>query len=285
MESFLKIFFLPLVVLLFQLQIEIYGQEEIESPADSIEVYIIDSYIPPENPNMFILSFYTSEFCTSKIILENNQELPVSVELTDNHRIEIDLAKLHLKKNKMNYVITVENGAGVRSRSEVFILELHTNDRVVESQSNYFITCLAGGVVFLTPSVTAIQANGKTYFGLNKELPILSLYSGGFNYPSGYFAVEYAHILKAEKKNYFRFGYKHIYEIPKLEYISAGLNGFTDFRGLNGISPELSLGVVKIYNVFTLYARYRYNSSPGKKESAFSEFSIGLFSSFFTLHW
>lgn len=281
----MKILLLSLTIFISQLNVEIFGQEETSVNSDSIEVFIIDSYVPPENANRFILSFYTSLPCKTKLKIDNNQVLPISNEITDNHRIEVDLAKINLKKNKVNYVIEMENEAGIKSSSEVFELELSHQEVVVESKSNYLFTCLTGGVVFLTPSITAVKANGKIYFGLNKELPILSFYSGGFNYPSGYLAVEYAHIPKVEKKNYFRIGYKHIYEIPKLEYLSPGLNGFTDFRSFNGISPELSIGLLKIYNVFTLYSRYRYNFSPGKTGVDFSEFSIGLYSSFFTLHW
>ena len=281
----MKIYLLTFIILVFQLKITIYGQEEIDTPTDSIEVFIIDSYIPPENPNRFILSFYTSEICKTKLIIGNNLIFPVSNEFTDNHRIEVDIAKIGSKKNKVAYFIEMENENGVKSKSEIFELEVSRSDVAFETKSNYFFTCLVGGIVFLTPSITAIQANGKTYFGLNKELPIVSLHSGGFNYPSGYLAIEYAHILNAEKKNILRFGYKHIYEIPKLEYISAGVSGFSDLKGFNGISPEISIGLVKIYSVFTLYSRYRYNFSPGKTAVEFSEYSIGLYSSFFTLHW
>ncbi len=281
----MKIFPAILALLLLPLSSQLFGQENPEPKTDSIEVFIIDSYIPPENPNRFILSFYTSDSCKTKLMMENKLEFSISTELTDNHRTEIDITKLNIKKNKIAYVILMENSKGIKSTSEVFELELHTGDQVIETKSNYFFTCLTGGIVFLTPSLTAVNLNGKTYFGLNKELPVVSLFSGGFNYPSGYLAIEYAHILKVEKKNFFRLGYKHIYEIPKLEYISAGLSGFTDFRGFNGISPEVSIGLIKIYNVFTLYSRYRYNFSPGKNESAFSELSLGLYSSFFTLHW
>ena len=281
----MKIFLLSLAIFISQLNVHIFGQEETGSNSDSIEVFIIDSYVPPENPNRFILSFYTSVSCKTKLVIDNNLIFPISNEITDNHRIEVDISKINLKKSKVNYTILMENEAEIKSSSEAFELELSHSEELVESKSSYLFTCLTGGVVFLTPSITAVHANGKTYFGLNKELPVLSFYSGGFNYPSGYLAVEYAHILKIEKKNYFRVGYKHIYEIPKLEYLSAGLNGFTDFRGFNGISPELSIGLFKIYNVFTLYSRYRYNFSPGKTGVDFSELSIGLYSSFFTLHW
>ena len=281
----MKIFPLILVLLLYPLAGQMFGQNELDSKQDSIEVFIIDSFVPPENPNRFMLSFYTSEVCKSKIIIDQKIEFPISNELTDNHRAEIDISKLNTKKNKLTYVILMENGEGIKSTSEMFDIELQKTQEIVQSKSSYLFTCLVGGIVFLTPSVTAIQSNGKTYFGLNKELPIVSLHSGGFNFPSDYLSVEYAHIVKAERKNFFRVGYKHIYEIPVVEYISVGLNGFTDFRGLNGLSPELSLGMVKIYDVFTLYSRYRYNFSPGKKGTEFSEVSIGLYSSFFTLHW
>lgn len=281
----MKVFLLAFIIFISQLSVSIWGQEETGTNSDSIEVFIIDSYIPPENPNRFILSFYTSLPCKTMLAIENNLIFPISNEITDNHRIEVDLSKISLNKNKVNYVIMMENEEGVKSSSEVFELELSHQEEVVESKSSYLFTCLTGGVVFLTPSITIVQSNGKTYFGLIKELPIFSFYSGGFNYPSGYVAVEYAHVPKVEKKNYFRIGYKHIFEIPKFEYLSPGLNGFTDFRGFNGVSPELSIGLLKIYNVFTLYSRYRYNFSPGKSGVDFSEFSIGLYSSFFTLHW
>lgn len=281
----MKIFLLSFAIFISQLKTQIFGQEATGSNTDSIEVFIIDSYVPPENPNRFILSFYTSVSCKTKLVVDYRLIFSISEEFTDNHRIEVDIAKITTTKSKVNYVIQMENEAGIKSSSEVFELELSHSEVLVESKSSYLFTCLTGGVVFLTPTSTAVHANGKTYFGLNKEFPVLSFYSGGFNYPSGYLSVEYAHILKAEKKNYFRLGYKHIYEIPKLEYLSVGLNGFTDFRGFNGISPELSIGLFKIYNVFTFYSRYRYNFSPGKSGVDFSEFSIGLYSSFFTLHW
>jgi hypothetical protein len=85
-------------------------------------------------------------------------------------------------------------------------------------------------------------------------------------------------------RNYFRIGYKHLIDIPGIEYVSPGINGFTNFQGFNGISPEVSLGLFKILNTFTLYTRYRYNAKPGDSGSGFHEISIGLYSGFFAIY-
>lgn len=157
----MKIYLLILVLFVSPFSSLIFGQEGVESTSDSIEVFIIDSYIPPENTNKFILSFYTSEACKTKLVLENSLVLPISEELTDNHRIEVDLARINVKKNKANYVIQMENAEGVKSTSELFEIEFSRADELIESKSSYLFTCLAGGIVFLTPSITAVQANRK----------------------------------------------------------------------------------------------------------------------------
>jgi hypothetical protein len=45
---------------------------------DSVDVYIIDSYVPPELSNLFRLSFLTSLPSRSKIVIEDKYEYPVS---------------------------------------------------------------------------------------------------------------------------------------------------------------------------------------------------------------
>jgi hypothetical protein len=113
----------------------------------------------------------------------------------------------------------------------------------------------------------------------------LLTFRGSYKYPSGYIAAEYSHIFGAPQKNFLRLGYKHIMEIPGIEYVSPGLNVFTNFSGFNGVSPELSVGLFKIFNTFTVYTRYRFNFKPGETESNFHEFSIGLYSSFFSFYF
>src|SRR3989304_4588100 len=123
------------------------------------------------------------------------------------------------------------------------------------------------------------------YFSLTKEIPLIFLKSSGYNYPTGYFSVEYSHIINAPARNFFRTGYKHIIEIPGLEYVSPGLNYVTNFKGYNGISPEISLGLFKIFNTFTVYSRYRFSAKPGDPGSEFHEISLGLYSGFFAIYF
>ncbi len=41
---------------------------------DSIEIYLIDAYVKPELPHRFTLSFFTSDLCKSKVIVDDNYE-------------------------------------------------------------------------------------------------------------------------------------------------------------------------------------------------------------------
>jgi hypothetical protein len=254
------------------------------SQTDSIEVYLMDSFIPPDNPSKFYLSFTTSDICKSKVVFNGYNEFSISNELTDNHRTEIDVISLKNNTNKIQFTIVVEDSLGRKNLSESYEVDIPI-ELDLDTTKNYFLSCFMGGVVFLVPSISYISLENKNYFGFNKEIPLLSFFSGGYNYPLGHFSIEYSHIPKfIDAKNLFRFGYKHIYEIEGIEYLSAGVNGFTNFKGLNGISPELSIGFFRIFEVFTLYGRYRYNFKPGDITSEFSEFSVGLYASFFTIH-
>jgi hypothetical protein len=86
------------------------------------------------------------------------------------------------------------------------------------------------------------------------------------------------------KGNYLRTGYKQIFEPGFIEYVSPGVKVFTNFAGNNGISPEISFGLFRMLDSFTVYARYRYNIKPGDSSANFNEISIGLYSSFFSLY-
>jgi hypothetical protein len=143
--------------------------------------------------------------------------------------------------------------------------------------------CL-GGLIFLLPSPGIVIMNNENYLTISKEIPIITFYSRGRNYPSSYLGIEYAHIFNAPKKNFLRVGYKNIYEISLGEFISPGLNIYTDFLGFNGISPELTWGMFRSGQIFTIYTRYRFNFQPSNSFYNFHEISIGLFSHFFSLN-
>jgi hypothetical protein len=250
---------------------------------DSVEVYVIDSFIPPDNPNVFNLSFFTSKPAKSKVILDDKYEFKISEQATESHKIKIDISKLEFKSKYVPFVILVEDSLGNTYLSDKFEFELQKEIRL-EGDSNFLLLCLFGGIVFLLPSPVYVVTENDNYFSLTKEISLFT-FRGSFKYPSGYIAAEYSHIFNSPYKNFLRLGYKHLVETPVLEYISPGINGFTNFKGFNGISPELSIGWIKIFNTFTVYTRYRYNFKPGESGSNFHELSLGLYSGFFSIYF
>lgn len=250
---------------------------------DSIEVFIIDAFVPPEAPDVFTITFYTSDLCKSAIMLDDKHLIPLSDTPTDNHRAEILLSQYNFNKDLIPYHIIVEDKMGRKWKSEVYDLEIR-KEMVVESSGSNFFSCLMGSVVFLTPQVAYINAHGESFLRLRKELPLFTFHSGGYNYPTGAFMFGYAHTFKFKPNNLFLYGYKHFIEIPVFEYVSPYVGGYSNFMGVNGASAEVSVGLLKLYNVFSIEAGGRYSLQPGVKGTEFWEISLGLFSSFFTLH-
>ncbi len=255
-----------------------FGQQE-----DSIEVFLIDSYVTPEIPHKFIVSFYTSVPAKSTLIIDKTYQYEVSTDFSEQHKIEVDIEGIEFKGKSVPFVILVEDSSGHTNSSEEYEFEMPF-ETTVEGGSDIFTLCLFGGMIFLVPAPDYVIMNGNSYFSLTKEIPVVFIRSAGVGYPTGYFSLEYSYIFNSPKKNFFRYGYKHLIEIPNLEYISPGINGFTDFLGFNGISAELSLGLFKIADVFTLYTRYRYNLQSGTPDD-FQEITIGLYSGFFALYF
>lgn len=270
-------FTLKLIPFIILLSYPIVAQE------DSIEVYVIDSFIPPDNPTVFNLSFFTSEPAKSKVIFDEKIEFEISRELSEEHRIQIDLTKTKFESQIVSYIIFVEDSLGNTNRSEKFEFELQEEIQL-EEESNFVLLCLFAGTVFLLPDPVLVLTGDENYFSLTKEIALMT-FRGSYKYPAGYIAAEYSHIFGARHKNFLRLGYKHLIETHGIEYISPGLNGFTNFTGFNGISPELSIGWAKIFNTFTVYTRYRFNFKPGGSESNFHEISLGLYSSFFSFYF
>ena len=251
---------------------------------DSIEVTVIDSYVTPEIPHTFLLTFFTSSNCKSKVIIDKKYEYKVSDTLTVNHSAKIDITNLNFKKKSVPFVVVVEDSSGRVFKSDNYEFELPSEVKI-QSESNFLLLCLFGGTVFALPSPVFVSTEARNYFSLTKEIPLISFRSSNFNYPYGYISAEYSYIFNAEDKNFFRLGYKQLIEIPEIQYISPGIDGFTNFKGFNGISVELSIGWFKIFNTFTVYTRYRFNIKPNDSASKFHEISIGLYSSFFSVYF
>ncbi len=255
-----------------------------QNETDSVEVFLIDNFVTPEVPHTFMLSFFTSVPAKSKVVIENSYVYEVSTELNESHKMNIDLSDLSFKEKDVPFIIIVEDSLGHQYTSEQYEFELPVEPKV-EGESNFMLLCLFGAAVFIVPSPVYVKEKAEDYFSLTKEIPLISIRGAGYRYPAGYFSAEYSYIFDAHVKNFLRIGYKHIIEIPGIEYVSPGVNGFTNFNGFNGISPEVSLGLFRIANTFTFYARYRFNVKPGDSGSEFHEFSIGLYSSFFSLYF
>ena len=283
MRKFILLFFCLLI------SIDIFSQGN--SDPDSVEVYLIDNYITPEKPPVLIVSFFTSLPVKSKIIIDDQNEYLVSKELSENHKDSIDISNLKLKSKQIHFVVQVEDSLGRKYSSEIYEVDL-PKEVEIKGESNFLLLCLLGGTVFILPSPVYVNWGGKSYFSLNKEIPLVFIRSSNFSYPTGYFSLEYSYIFNAQAnidqapvRNFLRIGYKHLIEVPGIEYISPGINGFTNLKGFNGISPELSIGWVKILDTFTIYSRFRYNFKPKEKNSEFSEISIGLYSGFFAIYF
>jgi len=254
-----------------------------QNEADSIEVYLIDAYVKPEPPNDFILSFFTSDFCKSKVLIDDRYEYPVSDDLVDMHKTKIETSSLKFYNKYVTFVIITEDSSGNRFTSELFDFDLPYEPEITEG-SDFLQLCLFGGAVFLLPYPNLVIQNRKTFFSLTKEISIVSFRSRSLRYPSGYLSIEFSHIFEADTRNYLRAGYKYIYELPYVRYIAPGATLYTNFLGNNGIGIELSFGLVTIVDSFTLYARYRYNIKPGDSSVNFSEISLGLYSGFFSIY-
>lgn len=266
----------------FILSIKIFAQAD--STSSSVEIFVIDSYITQEVPNKFVLSFSTSDSCKSKLNVMNRNLFDVSKSFTDNHKIEIELSKLRTDSSLIKYEIFVYSRDGKETKSDQYEVEIPKN--IIPSpelNSGLFKICL-GGIVFAIPSPAYVINNGEYHWGISKEIPLLSFYSVGYNYPEGYIAAEYSHIFGGDRQNFLRFGYKQIIQINEIKYVSPGLNFFTDLQGYNGLSAEFSVGLFQIQNIFTVYTRYRYNFQLKSGGTDFHEFSFGLYSNFFSLN-
>ena len=267
-----------LIIIFFFLSNFAFAQNDVIKISD-VEIFIIDSYVTPEEPYKAKITFFTSDSVTSLIHIENGLKFDVSNKPTDEHKFIISLDSLEADSTVVSYRVIISDQLGQSKKSELYDLYLPKEFELKMKEKSGFMNVCLGGIFFLMPFPVYINSDGSDYFSLTKEFPIISFYGRGYNYPTGYISLEYSYIFGAENRNYLRFGYKQIFQTGFIKYISPGLNVTTNFNGFNGISPEISFGLFEFYDAFTFYLRYRYNIKPGSNFENFHEVSIGLFTS------
>lgn len=252
-----------------------------QTEVDSIEVYLIDAYVKPEPPHKFILSFFTSDISKSKVILDDRYEYVVSENFSERHITDIELTGINFADKIVYFVIITEDKSGNKITSEVFDFDLPYEPEIVGG-SGIVQLCMFGAAIFLLPHPTWVIQEGKSFFSLTKEIPILSIRSKSLHYPSDYISLEYSFIFDADEKNILRAGYKHLFDLPPFEFLSPGVSIYTNFFGNTGVGIEATAGLFTIVDTFTFYTRFRYNIKPGDASGNFYELSAGLYSSFFS---
>ncbi len=265
-------------IMLFALIVTCFAQDEVAE----IDIFVIDSYVTPDTPHKVKLTFFTSENVKAKILFDGNDEIEVSNQYLEEHKFEMPLSKLKYDSTSIPYQIVVEDSSGMEFSSEEFDLYLPEDYNLeIKNNSNFLDLCL-GGILYLIPSPTVMNTYpSKLNYSLTKELPIISFYNSGYNFPSSYVGIEYSYLLNMVNNNrhYLRVGYKIIFQTKIIKYVSPGINITTNFNEFNGISPEVSFGLFKFYETFTLYTRLRYNYNIDTGQDDFMELSIGLFTS------
>lgn len=252
---------------------------------DNVDVFIIDSYVTPELPHKIRISFFTSDSVKSKIKFDENDEIEISKVYSEEHKFEMPYETLKHDSTSIPFQIIAEDKNGSISKSDKFDLALPGEYNIeITNNSNLLDLCL-GGILYFIPSPTVTLDRNDRNFSLTKEFPLISFYNSGYNYPSGYISLEYGYVFNSKNNNYLRAGYKQIIQTDIIKYIAPGINVTTNFSGFNAISPEISFGLFKFYETFTLYTRYRFNFKPDSNFENFHEISIGLFTSSISLNF
>ncbi|MCB9247319.1 MAG: hypothetical protein H6613_01615 [Ignavibacteriales bacterium] len=269
-----KVFFI-----IFLLSIPIFSLKK------EVEINILDAYVTPEKPHTFKLNFFSYSPIKTKVKINDKYEFEVSKDFLEDHAIEIDFSNYKFDKKNIPYKIISEDENGNTFVSEEYEIILPYDEFIFTKEgSNPISTVLFGLLLYFIPSPNLVIMEKENYFSLTKEIPIITFYGSGYNYPSGSVSLEYTHIYNnLPVSNLLRLGYKHFIPLKTIEYISPGISGFTNFNGYSGVGAEMSIGLFKIYDVFTVFTRYRYNFQPTETSNDFHEISIGLYSHFFTI--
>jgi len=266
-------------LLMIFISIASYSQE-----AEEVDIFIINSFVTPEVPHTFNLSFFTSEAVKASIKIDDKNEIIISDKYLEDHSAQIDFTNYKFTKSEVPYIITVENEKGIKTVSEINEIILPYDEFIETKEGSNPVTTLLFGIgLWLLPSPNLVIYQNENYFGITKEIPIVTFYSSGYAKPSANISLEYSHIYNAPISDFLRVGYKQIFYVDYIEFISPAVSTFTNFNGFNGVGAEVSLGLFNFFEAFTVYSKYRYNFQPSNLDNNFHEVSLGLYSHFFTI--
>ncbi|MBS1492396.1 MAG: hypothetical protein JST55_02735 [Bacteroidetes bacterium] len=129
-------------------------------------------------------------------------------------------------------------------------------------------------VIFPINPIIAVE-DGKTYFGLTKEIGI-----GMVN--AGHISAEYSHLFRSENSNHLRFSYNYDFYPKPGDFaafmISVGGGYFTDFNK-KGFFPQASLGMLLAFTDgvgIIPYIKLRNTFMTDKTQADIFDFSLGL---------
>lgn len=251
------------------------GSEE----GDSIEVILIEAYSPKDSPDKMVLSFFASEPVIAEVVF-TNKTVSLGQEYKESYSETMDISGIPPQEDMIIFYIRVTSESGGSNLSEQFDIVSGGNTTI--SGGADITGCLIGSTVYAIPALYYNFKGDSSGLGFGKEFPLVSFFSGGYNYPNGYLSFEYSYTDLNDIKSRYNFGYKQIIEVPLVNYISFGFSFSTDFRGKNAVVPEASVGLFRIMNVFTLYLRGSHDVFPSDKGNNITQLSIGLFSAFFS---
>lgn len=249
---------------------------------DSVGVYVIESYLREEEKKEIIVYFFATSPVKAKIIFDGGKEFIVTDTLAESFRFTSDFSVFANASEVLRGRIFVEDEAGNKSSSEEFEIPLPVEPKIEGTALGYLADCTLGALAYLVPSPGLSFFKDETRFSLFKEIPIVVFQSNISDLPWMAIAVEYVHTPDIDFRNRFFLGAKFPFEVPVLKYAAPGISFSTNFLGVNGISPEVSIGFFEIFRVINFNLKARYNYYPSATGLNHFDINIGLTSYFLT---
>jgi hypothetical protein len=249
---------------------------------DSVGVYVIESYLKEEEKKEIVVYFFATSPVKARIIFDGGKEFIVSDTLAESFRFTSDFSVFETATEVLRGRIFVEDEAGNKSSSEEFEIPLPVEPKIEGTALGYLADCTLGALAYLVPSPGLSFFKDETRFSFFKEIPVVVFQSNISDLPWMALAAEYVHTPDIDFKNRFFFGVKFPFEVPVLKYAAPGISFSTNFLGINGISPEVSVAFFEIFRVINFNIKARYNYYPSATGLNHFDINIGLTSYFLT---